>query len=186
VLDACVELGGRDRLTGLEPIDAAHAGDVEHHPAADDALADHRHVLLHGAGAQHDFTRDAPVVRQSVIGDVAQRVDVRVAVAVRRHPKPVQPEPHLAAVDRDVMGLGDEARGRVGVVRAGQGVDRDRHRHAAPRAHERRGVPHALRSDQVERPQLVVRAPAAPVLDRLEDLLEVGNAQLAVDRVGHW
>src|SRR5262249_37645280 len=60
--------------------------------------------------------------------------------------------------------------------RGGWGVEGDGEGGAAAGWDQRGRGPHRVRRDVVERPQLVAGAPTAPVLDRLEDLVELPQA----------
>src|SRR5229473_966790 len=71
------------------------------------------------------------------------------------------------------MALDDVVDHRAGVVRPGGRVHRDRHRRAPAGSDQGGRCPHRVLRDVVERPELVIAAPAAPVLDRLEDLVEL-------------
>src|SRR5438876_11280473 len=70
----------------------------------------------------------------------------------------------------------------IRVVRARQCVDGDLHRDPTPRADQAGSRPDMLGGDVVHRSELVVRAPSAPVLDRLVDRLELGEADLLTHR----
>ena len=68
-------------LARFQPRHSAQPGDVEQDAAADDAVLDELDPLRRRpCGA--DAARLHAVVEQALIGDVAQRVDVRVPVAV--------------------------------------------------------------------------------------------------------
>src|SRR5205807_361692 len=76
----------------------------------------------------------------------------------------------------NVVTLSEEVHRLVWVVRSGDRVDWDRHRDAASRPHEGSGRAHSVGRDQIERPEFIVGTPAAPVLHRLKDLLELVDA----------
>ena len=108
------------------------------------------------------------VVELAVVEDVAQGVDVAGGEAVRR--------------ERDVVGapaLGDGADHVVGdrgrVVGGRPGVEGAGARHRAARADRGGGGGRDLGRDQVERPQLVVVAPASPVGERPVEGEDVGG-----------
>src|SRR5712691_1534272 len=165
-------------LARLQPPDAAEPRRVQQHAPADQPLAVGRHVERGGALGGHDLLGRPAVVDAALVGDVAERVHVRMAVAVEGEADEVRGEGHRARADVDVVALDDVPDDRAGVVRARGRVHRDRHRRAAAGPHQRGGGPHRVRGDVVERPELVVGAPAAPVLDRFEDLVEFPQA--------HW
>ena len=166
------ELRAPDGLARLEVGNAAQARDVEQHAAADDAVGGVGH--RHGRGtAARDRRGGTAVVHLTAVGDVAERVDVGVAVAVEVHAEEVQREGQLARADVEVVHLHHVVDRRVRVVRSGLRVDRDRHRDRAARAHERGRAAHVLGRDVVEGAEHVVGPPAPPVLDRLEDRLEL-------------
>src|SRR6202042_3559811 len=98
-----------------------------------------------------------------------------VAVAVEGQAQVVGGEREAARADVDVVPLDHVMGDRAGVVRPGHGVHRDRHRDLPPGPDQGCGGPHVVRGEVVERAARVVSTPAAPVLDRLEDLLELGQ-----------
>src|SRR5690348_7356063 len=171
-----LELRTGHRLTRLEPLDPAEPRHIQQHSPADQALAVGRHVERGGALGGHHLVGRPAVVDAALIGDVAQRVHVGVAVAVEGEPDEVRCERHPGRADVNVVALDHVADDGARVVRPRGRVHRDRHRRAPPGTDQRGRRPHSVRRDVVERPEFVVGAPAAPVLDRLEDLIELLQA----------
>ena len=112
-------------------------------------------------------------VQLAVVGDVVQRVDVGVAVAVALHAEVAHREPELPRADVPVVHLGHVVDGGARIVGAGDRVDRDRHRDVAARLHESARALHVRGRQQVQGAADVVVTPAAPVLDGFEDGLEL-------------
>src|SRR5215831_3037871 len=171
-----LELRTGHGLTRLQPLDPAVPRHIQQHPLPDQPLAVGRHVERGGAHGVHHLLGRPPVVDAAVVGDVAQRVHVGVAVTVEGEPDEVRRERHPGRADVDVVALDHVADDGARVVRPGDRVHRDRHRRAPPGADQRGRRSHRVRRDVVERPELVAGAPAAPVLDRLEDLVELAQA----------
>ena len=183
---AGLELGPGHGLARLEPLHPAEARDVEQHAAADEAVPVVRDVEGCRALRGQHLLGGLAVVDLALVRDVAQRVDVGVAVAVAGHPQVVEPEAQAARADVDVVGLADEVDRRVRVVRSGDLVDRDLHRDPPARPDEPGRVADAGRGDVVEGAELVVRPPAPPVLDRFEDRVELRHGhQRAFGRGRH-
>ncbi len=91
-------------------------------------------------------------------------------------PRIVEAEPDATRPDVDVMALDDVVDGRVRIVRPGRGVDGQRHGHVPATPDQARGLRRRVSGREVvERPQLVIGAPAAPVADLLEDAFELGH-----------
>ncbi len=168
-----LQLRPRHRLAGLEPVDAAESGHVEQHPRPGRPVGVRGHVERRGAPRGHDLLRRPAVVDLPLVGDVAQRVHMGVAVAVEREAEVIGGEGQRARADVDVVTLHDMVRHRAGVVRACHRVHRDRHRHLPSGPDQRGRRPHRAGGDVVQRPELVLGTPAPPVLDRLEDLVEL-------------
>ncbi len=110
-----------------------------------------------------DVGAGVAVVGLVLVEDVAQRVDVAVRVAVIRHPIGVGGE---AAVHRVLE--------RAGVVGIALGDRRMRETHRLAHATSDAACFRLAGRDEVERAELVVRAPASPVLHLLEVGVEVG------------
>jgi hypothetical protein len=109
---------------------------------------------------------------------VAERIDVRVAVAVARHAHEVEREPDLTVIDTHIVTLRKEMHRLIRIVGSGHLVDRNCHRDAAAGAHEGCGLAHLLESDEVHRAKLVGLAPSTPVLHGFEDRLELLDGHL--------
>src|SRR5258708_3264605 len=166
-------LGAGHGLTRLQPPDAPEPWQGQQHAPADEAVAVGRHVERGGAFGGHRLRVWPAVVDQAAVGDVAERVHVGVAVAVEGQADVVRGKRHPAGADVDVMALDHVMGDRAGVVRPGRRVHRYRHRRAptGPDCCGRR--PHGVRGDVIQRAERVVGSPAAPVLDRLEDLVQL-------------
>ena len=76
-----LEILAKHMLAGLQPRHTARTGNVQQHAATDEAVLDERDRLVRGAVVGDGVGRDA-VVQATLVGDMAQRVDVRVAIAV--------------------------------------------------------------------------------------------------------
>ena len=113
-----LQLGPGDRLTRLQPRDAAEPRHVQQHAPADQAVVIGGHVEGGGAPRGHHLLGRAPVVHLALVGDVAQRVHVSVAVAVEGQPDVVGGERHPAGADVDVVALHHVMGDRARVVRA--------------------------------------------------------------------
>ena len=166
-----VEVFGMDRRAGLQVREAAEPRDVDQHAAGDDALFQVLDAQFRRAGGGDLRLREA-VVHPARVEHVAQAVDVRVRQAVVRdlvgvghgeagvvRPRPVDHvEERRTVVHRllllDVAGEGDRH----------PGTDQRHRRLALGRRHE------------VERAELVVGSPAAPVRELDQGLLEVRTA----------
>ena len=170
-----LELGPGHGLTRLQPPDPAEPWHVQQHAPADEPLAVGRHVERGGALGGHHLLGGPAVIDQALVGDVAERVHVSVAVAVEGQPDVIRGKGHSAGADVDVMALDHVMGHRARVIRPGRGVHRDRHRRAPPGPDRGGRGPHGVGGDVVQRAELVVGPPAAPVLDRLEDLVELGQ-----------
>src|SRR5947209_827274 len=95
------------------------------------------------------------------------------------HAHEVEGEPDAAGADVDVVALRQEVDGLVRIVGARDLVDRKPERDAPPRFDEAGGGPDPFGRDVVEGSYLVIGAPPTPVLDRLEDLVELLEAHRA-------
>src|SRR5262249_13251205 len=124
-------------------------------------------VALRAAGA-HVGGGEA-VVHLAAVEDVAERVQVGVRHAVRRDGEVVRRASglrHVAAAHHEVLHGAD-------VLGAGHGGERQRAAHGDAVAHGGGGAAAHVRRDEVERAALILRAPAAPVLHLLKDLLHI-------------
>ena len=147
-----LEVLGVDGRARLEVVHALEPRDVHQHAARDDAVLEVVDGAARMAVRQHLLlVRHVAVVGRPVVEDVGERVDVRHAVAVVADVPPVAAE----AVD-----LLDE---RAAVVDRRLGIEVERQRHGHAVAHQRGGLAALGRRDQVQRADLVVRAPAPPV-----------------------
>src|SRR5579871_143194 len=169
-----LQLGTGDRLARLEPFELAVMSGIQHHAAADDALVVGGDAPPFRAARCEERGR-LPIVELALPGDVVQRIDMGMGIAVAGHAEVAHAEGKAALADRYVVHQRHEMHGRVRVVGSGLLVDRDRHRDAAALVHQpgRRGD--LVRRDVVERTEFVVRSPFAPILDLLEHRLEGGE-----------
>ena len=128
------------------------------------------------------------VVHPALPEEVAQAVYVRDRHAVVGHPEEVgralrRPAGDLVAGGPSLAAFDHEVDRRI------RGVDRalETHgtgaRHLAAVAHQRRGLAHLIGSQEVEGAELVVRAPAAPVAERVEVAEHLGFGRYR--RAGH-
>ena len=76
-----LELVAKDVLARLEPRHSPEAGDVEQDASGDQAVREDLDRIGLGASGSHSPGR-SPVVQGALVDDVAERVDVRVAVVV--------------------------------------------------------------------------------------------------------
>ena len=170
-----LELRAGHGLAGLEPVDPAVARRIEQDAAADDAVGVRGDAApLRAARGQQ--RRRLAVVELAAIGDVVERIDMGVAVAVAGHAEKAHAERQPARADRQVVHQRHQVHGGIGVVGPGRLVDRDRHRHGAPALHQGAGGGHLVGGQVVERATLVIGPPAPPVLDRLEHGVEFRKA----------
>src|SRR5512132_3247104 len=183
---ACLELGTRHGITGFEPLDAQKSWQVEEDAPADQSVPIGGDVQGGRALRGQDLLGWQAVVGLALVGDVTESVDMGLAVAVAGHPEIVQAESQPMGADVDVVSLADEMQGGAGIVRSRDHVDGDLHRDLSSGANETGGLTDLLRGDVVEGPELVVRAPPAPVLARLADRVERRRRHRgALGRGGH-
>jgi hypothetical protein len=175
-LRALLELSPPHELARLEPVHSPVTRDVEEDAAPDDALVVDGDVLSDCTARRKHLGCAAAVVGHPAVRDMTERVDVCVCIAVRGHAEPVEPETNFALVDGHVVALHEQQRRLHRVVRARLLIDRNRERDPPARSDESRRCADILSGDVVERAEFVVFPPTAPVLDRFEDLLELGDA----------
>src|SRR5579864_5801066 len=187
VLGAFVELVVGNAFAVGHPLDAAEARDVEQHAAAD-------HLVLGMLDAEHVETLgiDQPgvvaVIALVLVEDVAERIPVGGALHAQ-HQRVVgiaDAVPVLAAGDGVGAGrqhLVDriEAAAEQAVLRA-VGVERNAERENLAGANEACRLDDILRRDVVERSDVIVLAPAAPVLQLFRRLGDRFLADLDVHR----
>src|SRR6266498_2848425 len=77
-----LEFLAANRFPGLQPLDSPEPGNVQQHSASDNPICVCRDVLQQRAARGH-LVDGLPVVQLPPIGDVAERVDVGVASAVK-------------------------------------------------------------------------------------------------------
>ena len=70
-----LEVIAEDVLAGLEPGHSAETGDVEQDASPDQAVCEHLDRIDRRASGSHGVVRRA-VVQESLVGDMAERVDV--------------------------------------------------------------------------------------------------------------
>ena len=163
-----LEVLGEDGFAGLERVDAAQRGDVEQHAPGDDAVVQSVDAEL-GCPMGGDRRRRGSRCRASPRG--------RCGTARRggswrsRGGKWRSSPPPCPSVAVPVMWC---ATGR-GIVGRGHGVEGAGTRHRPARAHRGRRGRGDLRGDQVQCPELVLVAPAAPVGEGLMEGQDVGG-----------
>ena len=175
VLGAFVELGVGDAFAVREPVDAAEARDVEQHAAAD-------HLVLGMLDAEHvealgiDELGIVAVVGLVLVEDVPERIPVRGALHAQVEGVigiadlvPVLPPGNGVGAGREHLVDRIEAAAEQAGLRA-VAVERDAEREHLAGADQACGVDDVLGHDMVERADLVVLAPAAPVLELLRGL----------------
>src|SRR5213593_2556356 len=96
---ALLELGGlelvtKDVLARLQPRHSPETGDIEQYASGDQAVREDLDRIGRGPSVGHGPGR-SPVVERAVVDDVAERVDVRVAVVVVVGAYEVLREPQL-------------------------------------------------------------------------------------------
>mgnify|MGYP005847539631 FL=1 len=170
-----LELGTVDRLAGLEPGDSAMPRGIQQHAAADPPGRVGGDAAPLGAARGQDRNR-LVVEEPAPPGDAVERVAIGVGVAVAAHAQPAHAEAELSRADRHVVQHRHQVHDRVRVVGDRDLADRDRHRDVTAAADEPCRSRDLLGRDVVERAALVVGTPAAPVLDALEEPLELGEA----------
>ena len=166
---AGAQLGVVDGLSGLEPVHAAVARDVEQDAAADHAVGDAVDAVDRRSGAG-DVLEAVAVVHLAPVEDVGQRIPLRAAL--QRHGDGVvgvaEDREVVLCAQRDVAtvlehgvhGVGPAAEPpALGAV----AVERQAARHDAPRTDHGGRVGQRLRGDEVEGPSLVFGAPPPPV-----------------------
>src|SRR5262249_54288347 len=94
-------------------------------------------------------------------------------------PQEVRGEANVTRADVNVMRRVHIIKGRIRIVRSGDGVDRDRERYASPTPDERGGSADLVRCEIVQGSPFVVRPPATPVLQRREESVELLNRHAA-------
>jgi hypothetical protein len=152
-----LQILAEDVLARLQPRHLAQPWDVQQDPAAGEAVLEG--LDRHGGGPLgRDGARGFPVVQRAFEADVTERVDVCVGVVVV-----VDSHVVLGQRQRPVAGDRDHAViRRFRVVGRGDGVQRPAERDRDPLAHESGRGREALGREVVERPALVVVAPASP------------------------
>src|SRR5215471_15554611 len=181
LLGALVELVVGNGFAVLEPVDAAQTCDVEQHAAP-------HHLVLGMLDAQHvqpfgvDELGIIAVVGLVFVEDVSERIPVRgpLHAQVQRVVGVADLVPVLPAGD----GVGAGRQHLVDRIEASSeqarlravAVERDAERKHLAGADQTGGLDDILRPDLVERADLVVLAPAAPILELLRSL---GNRLLA-------
>ena len=173
VLGALVELVVGDRLAVLEPVDAAKARDVEQHAAADHLVLGVLDAELAQAVAV-DLARIEAVIHFVFVEDVAERIPMRGAL--HRHVDGVvgvADARHLVLAAGDRVGAGRQhgvdripAAAEQAGLRA-VAVERDAERKDLAGADQARRADDIFRRNVVERADLIVFAPAAPILELL-------------------
>ena len=160
-------------LSRLEPAHAPRARDVQEHAATDEPVLQNLDRV--GAGpVLVDFVFCLAVVEQTVVGNMAERVDVRVPVVVIVGTDVVLDE--LDAFWLCVAPAPERRHVVIGghrVVRGFLRVDGQAHRHRHTVLHQPRGGDDAIRCEQVQGSALVLLSPLAPPLQRAEQVGEL-------------
>ena len=165
-----LEVGDGDALAGPQVRDPLQPRDVVEDPAGEDAVPHRQDGVLGRAPLHRDgLGNRIPVPHLPVEEAVGEAVDVGRAGTVDA---------------RIVDGVGGAPRRRAdhpplqrtGVVDAPLGIRDRRERHREPFRHQVRRLAALLRGDQVERAQLVVRPPPAPVGQLVEPGVVLGPA----------
>ena len=86
-----------DRFAGFQPFDSPQPGDVQQHSASHNPVSVSRDVLQKGTARGH-FVHRLAIVQLPPIGDMAKRVDVGVAIAMKLAAQKVRAELRLAQV----------------------------------------------------------------------------------------
>src|SRR5215471_9201012 len=188
LLGATVELVVGNAFAVLEPVHAAEAGDVEQHAAS-------YHLALGMLDAQHaeplgiDELGVITVVGLVLVEDVSERIPVSrpLHAQVQRVVGVTDLVPVLPAGDGVRAGrqhLVDriEASAEQAGLRA-VAVERDAEREYLAGADQPGGLDDILRRDVVERADLIVLAPAAPVLQLLRGFGNRLSAHLDIHRL---
>ncbi len=185
-----VQVGARERGTGLHDVDALEPGDVEQHTA--------RHQRLHEADAalagasRGDGVRGVTVPQVPAVAGVRERVPVGTRLERQVHRVVGEPGP-VGVTDGDLVDLEhlvdrvvaarDEADLRPVVV------ERDRQREGLAALHARGAPLDRGGVDEVERSQLVVVAPAAPIADtpgHRQEVVVERHSFPPVDELDQW
>src|SRR6516164_4339374 len=103
-------------------------GDVDEHASAEDPVRVGRDVETAGTSARDGIRRSA-VVELALVCDMAECIHVRVAVTVKLDSQEVRGKASVTRADIHFMRSVDVIQGRIRIVRAGDGVDRDRERY---------------------------------------------------------
>ena len=119
--------------------------------------------------ARRDETCRATIVELSLVGDVAESINVGMAIAVELHAEKVCCKAEFARANINIECSVHVVDGWVGVIWPGNGVDGNGHRYAAATAHERGSSTHFVRGDVVQRAFFIVWTPSPPILERLEE-----------------
>jgi len=118
------------------------------------------------------------VVQPALERDVAQRVDVAVGIAVVVEGQVVRGEPQQPRADVDVGEHRHVVDGGLGVVGRGPGVQREAQGDGGAVPHEPGGRHDMCGVEMVQRPALVLFAPAAPGADGVEEHAELAGAEV--------
>src|SRR5262249_30998332 len=105
-------------------------------------------------------------------------------VAVKLNSQEVRGEAYVTRADVNVMGGVHIIKCRIWIVRAGDGVDRDRERYASSTPDECGGSADLVRCEVVQGSTLVVRPPATPVFQRREEAVELLDRHAAALEFG--
>src|SRR5262245_18801916 len=113
-------------------------GDVNEHASADDPVRVGCNIESAGTPAR-DRIRRPTVIKLALVRDMTESVDMRVAVPVKLDSQEVRGEANVPRTDVHVMRGVHVIEGGIRIIRAGDGVDRDRQRYASATPDERGG-----------------------------------------------
>src|SRR5229473_2327012 len=165
-----VEILGVDRLAQFKEIDLFQLRDIEQNAAADDAVA--RNVdRTFARTPSPDLAAAEAVVHLALPEDVAEGGEMREGHPVRSNREEVERS------GRRRSGMQHHMLHGLRIIERGLGRERLRKRDYLAGLGEARRRGAFLRCDEVERPALVILAPASPVADLLEDAFDFGRGQ---------
>ncbi len=170
-----VEVSRGDGVARFEAVEAVHRRNVEQHGPGDD-LGHGLDATRRGARGRGDVGGREAVVHETVVGDVAEGVDVGAGRGAHAH-HVVGAEPHAGRRRVALVEAGD---GEQGVGAPGRlahlgpvEVEVHRQREALARTHRGRTSLGRFVGQQIAGAELVVVAPTAPVRDLGPDRFEV-------------
>src|SRR5579883_913789 len=122
---------GGDGVAGLQPLDAADAGDVEQNPPADDTMSVSGNVVgIRPTG--RNTGGGLSVIELALVCHMAKSVNVSLAVTMNLTGKIVESKTRFVGNGAVIERLSHVVRDRVRVVWTGNVIDRNSHRNSAP------------------------------------------------------